>query len=77
MTESRQILKKTNGPWYTLDGYGGFDRGYFLGWSNSGFDEDTVFYIDNVEFSTTSLIGTVISAPKIAAPKPPVLFTKN
>lgn len=27
-------------------------NGYFMGWSNSGFDEMTVFYIDDVKFYT-------------------------
>ncbi|WP_108867228.1 hypothetical protein [Aquimarina aquimarini] len=33
-------------------GYNYFQYGYLLGWSNSGFDEETILYIDNVEFST-------------------------
>ena len=32
-------------------------NGYFMGWSNSGFNEDTDVYIDDVVFSTTR-IGT-------------------
>ncbi|GGX56966.1 hypothetical protein GCM10007392_25560 [Saccharospirillum salsuginis] len=49
-----------------LNNYGGDDENYFnelylLGWSNSGFDEDTVLYIDNLSLSEQSL----------AAPKPP------
>lgn len=40
------------------------DQGYLLGWSNSGFDEDTYFYLDN--FKVT--VGT-----KAARPNPPVL----
>jgi len=34
----------------------GFDKGRFLGWCNAGFAEETVFYIDNVTFSTEPLI---------------------
>jgi hypothetical protein len=34
-----------------------FDAGYLLGWSNSGFDERTVIYIDDVVFSD-SYIGS-------------------
>jgi hypothetical protein len=30
---------------------GYFDTGYLLGWANSGFDENTVIYIDDVVFS--------------------------
>lgn len=49
-----------------LNNYGGdnenvFNELYLLGWSNSGFAEDTVFYIDNLSLSEHSL----------AAPKPP------
>lgn len=49
-----------------LNNYGGDDENYFnelylLGWSNSGFDEDTIVYIDNLTLSERSL----------AAPKPP------
>lgn len=41
-----QIVNKTNGPWYHADGTG-FDNGYLLGWSNSGFAQETRLYIDN------------------------------
>ena len=41
-------------------------RGYLLGWANSGFDEETIFYIDNVEFHDTDIMGT-------PAPNPPTL----
>ena len=30
-------------------------HGYLMGWSNSGFDEDTYVYIDDVVFSTTRI----------------------
>ena len=42
-----QILNKTDGPWYHASG-AGFDNGYLLGWANSGFSQETRFYIDNV-----------------------------
>lgn len=43
-----------------LNSYGGsgqnyFDELYLLGWANSGFDEDTTMYIDDVTISTTLL----------------------
>lgn len=28
----------------------GYEMGYFRGWANSGFDEQTIFYIDDVKF---------------------------
>ena len=52
----RQILNMTQGNWYVA-GARGFDNGYLLGWANSGFTEQTKFYIDNIVFSTTP-IGT-------------------
>lgn len=52
----RQILNMTQGNWYVA-GARGFDNGYLLGWANSGFTEQTKFYIDNIVFSTTR-IGT-------------------
>ena len=36
-----------------LNGDVGFDRGYLLGYHNSGYDESTVFYITNFKFGTT------------------------
>jgi hypothetical protein len=29
-------------------------NGYLLGWANSGFAQETVFYVDNVKFYQTS-----------------------
>lgn len=62
----------TNGAWYgtkpnSTEPARGFDSGYLLGWANSGFDNDTFLYIDNITFSADSLnIG--VSGP---TPKPP------
>jgi len=33
-----------------VPGSQGYRYGYLLGWANSGFDEDTIIYIDNVRF---------------------------
>jgi hypothetical protein len=44
---------------------GGFNTGYFFGWSNAGFDEETSFYIDDVVISTTPLLGAAPNPPKI------------
>lgn len=52
----------TDGAWYAPNA-NGFDSGYLLGWSNSGFAEATEFYIDNFVVSETSLMN---------APLPPV-----
>jgi hypothetical protein len=58
----QKIMSIMNGNWY-VSGQRGFDQGYLLGWANSGFSQTTVFYIDNVVFSTTSLLGKVPNAP--------------
>ncbi|MEL7023452.1 MAG: hypothetical protein AAGL69_06855 [Pseudomonadota bacterium] len=45
----------------------GFIRGYFLGWANGPYSEDTEWLIDNITISTSSLLET---GPK---PNPPVI----
>lgn len=47
----RQVLNITDGPWYVAAGKG-FNEGYLLGWANSGFAEETRFYIDDIVFAT-------------------------
>ncbi len=44
-----------NGSWY-VKGQQGFTTGYLLGWANSGFDEETIFYVDNFVVSTEPLM---------------------
>ncbi len=39
--------------WADSDARNFLEHGYLLGWANSGFDEDTVFYMDNVVFATS------------------------
>ncbi|WP_444997408.1 heparin lyase I family protein [Aliikangiella sp. IMCC44359] len=44
-----------------LNNYGGTDENYMdelylLGWSNSGYDEDTVFYIDNIKINNKPFV---------------------
>jgi hypothetical protein len=55
-----QMFSITNGAWYSTSQTGevqpGFDQGYIMGHANSGFDEDTYINIDNVIFSTESLL---------------------
>lgn len=57
----------------TLNSYGGsgenyFDQLYLMGWSNSGYDDDTIFYLDDIIMSTTPIAaptataGTIINA---------------
>lgn len=38
-------------------GPNGWKAGYFLGWSNPSFTQNTTFIIDDVEFSETELLG--------------------
>lgn len=45
----------TNLPNHSELGYNYYDKGYLLGWSNSGFEEETILYIDNVIFSTETI----------------------
>ena len=48
------IYEMTSLPIY--NGAGNYlERGYLLGWTNSGFAETTVFYLDNVAISTSPL----------------------
>ena len=59
----RQTLNMTQGSWYVA-GALGFDNGYLLGWANSGFAQETKFYIDNIIFSTDP-IGMGLDAPPV------------
>ena len=59
-----KLLDIRNGDWY-IPGQSGFDQGYILGWSNSGYSSETRFYLDNVIFSTTPLLAG------ITEPNPP------
>jgi hypothetical protein len=38
--------------WVTAEGegYDYYRKGYLFGWSNSGFDEETVFYLDEFKY---------------------------
>lgn len=45
----------------------GYRYGYLLGWANSGFAEETIFYIDNVRFLASESVNS--------APRPPVQLT--
>ena len=50
------VSNNTNLSWIDAPCASGFFRhGYLLGWANSGFDEDTTVYIDDVTFSTTRI----------------------
>ena len=45
--------EKTNGKFhnfFTTPADATLRNGYFLGWSNSGYEQETIFYIDNVRF---------------------------
>jgi len=63
-----QIINLTDGAWY-IAGAKGFQYGYLLGWSNSGFAQATTFYIDNFKASTDSLLDESTPAPQ--PPMPP------
>lgn len=65
----QKILNIQDGAWY-VTGQPGFSVGYLLGWANSGFDETTVFYIDNIVFSTQSLLDDDSVPPPTARAAP-------
>ena len=43
-------------PNYSSLGNNYYERGYLMGWANSGFDETTIFYIDNIVFSENPIL---------------------
>lgn len=50
------VLKYTTGRFFGADPVKGdatLRRGYLLGWANSGFDEETVFFLDDIKFYTS------------------------
>lgn len=53
----------TDGAWY-YPSAPGFNKGYILGWSNTGFKETTIFYVDNFKVSKDSLLDLDDNAPK-------------
>jgi hypothetical protein len=52
--DGTKLWSARNVPNYASSTSGnGFNNGYILGWSNSGFNQDTDFYLDNVVFATS------------------------
>ncbi len=60
-----QPCNMTDGAWYTPNA-NGFESGYIMGWSNSGFNEQTNFYVDNFKVSETPL-KNIPSPPRNAS----------
>ncbi len=50
-----EYLHVTDLPNYSELGFNYFQYGYLLGWSNSGYTEETLMYIDDVVFSTKEI----------------------
>jgi hypothetical protein len=50
-----KILNITDLSNHSKLGYNYYEYGYLLGWSNSGYTEKTIMYIDNVIFSTNKI----------------------
>jgi hypothetical protein len=48
-----------------LPGAQGYRYGYLLGWANSGFDIETIFYMDNVKFYDQDVFPLRSSAPSV------------
>ena len=46
----------------------GYRYGYLLGWANSGFNDDTVLYIDNVKFFD------VLAEPPSSTSNPSIVY---
>jgi len=55
-----------------VPGTQGYRHGYLLGWSNSGFTQETIFYIDNVEFHDNDIMSATPSTPSWEDPANPV-----
>jgi hypothetical protein len=72
--DGKQIVNHTNlNNWSRTKNY--FERGYLLGWANSGFNQNTTLYIDNVKMGTTEadVKSTTTPTPSAAPPAAPVL----
>ena len=63
------VINHDNIPNYSSLGNNFYEKGYLLGWANSGFDENTSMYIDNVVFSTTPLGTLVPERPSVFSVK--------
>lgn len=59
---------------YGANGKNYIDELYLLGWSNSGYSQDTYFYIDNIEVSDSPLVDQV---PSDIVPSAPSSFNMN
>jgi len=56
----------------------GWKSGYFMGWANAPYAQDTEWLIDYITFSTESLLGTAaLIGSASSAPNPPTLTLKN
>lgn len=59
-----QVVNITNLASWGGSGKNYIDQAYFLGWANSGFDQTTLLYIDDVQISDTAIdAGTVPNPP--------------
>jgi len=54
------VCNISDGEWF-VPASEGFDNGYLLGWSNSGFNEETTFFIDNFIISENPLMPIIKS----------------
>jgi hypothetical protein len=60
----QQVVNITNLASWGGSGKNYIDQAYFLGWANSGFDQTTLLYIDDVQVSDTPIsAGTVPNPP--------------
>lgn len=66
-----QLIARWNNAtdYYSADpSMNGFESGYVLGWANSGFNEDTVFYMDDFKIGTTAASVDFSTQPPPSAP---------
>lgn len=70
------VADYTNLNTYGGDGKNYIDQGYLFGWQNSGYDEETIFYIDDIEFSGTAISpADPTPAPETPTTSGPILRT--
>lgn len=60
-----QIVNLTNLASWGGTGQNYMDEAYILGWSNSGYTNETIFYVDNFEVSNTPLGVNPPAAPPV------------
>ena len=58
---------------HSSTGPNGVDKGYLLGWANTGFQNTTIIYIDDCVFSNTRIVSQYNADSQ---PMPPTILSK-